>query len=428
MRDLLNFRRGAALCFGALSFAAVATVAATPASATGSYSPYNESASTALARYVRSLASDPRDFNALIGAGRAALELGDAQAAAGFFARADDSNPNSPLPQVGMGAVAAATGNATSALAYFQRARQLGAATTLLACSRGLAYDLLGQQAQAQADYRLALTGADRDEAARRLALSLAISGDRAAALATLSPLMARRDPAAARTRAFVLALTGDANGAMAAINSAMPGSSGQLSPFLARLPALAAGDKAAAVNLGIFPETGTAFASASRSRSSAVTAPIQGDRLAGIDQLLSNANGGVQAQVQVQAGAPSAYQPWTPAQPAAPIAASYTPPAQTNVETLAFSPRRIWLQIASGARAGALPGQFERLKRANRDLFDGIPGYVVAAGDKARLIIGPFKNSVDAETFASDLTSANIAAFPWRNSETDRIVPVVSE
>ena len=48
----------------------------------------------------------------------------------------------------------------------------------MLGCDRGLAYDLLGQQAQAQADYRAALSGADADEARRRLALSLAISGD----------------------------------------------------------------------------------------------------------------------------------------------------------------------------------------------------------------------------------------------------------
>ena len=59
----------------------------------------------ALARYVRTLASSRKDFESLIGAGKSALELGDAQAAAGFFARADDVDPRSPLPQAGMGAV-----------------------------------------------------------------------------------------------------------------------------------------------------------------------------------------------------------------------------------------------------------------------------------------------------------------------------------
>src|SRR5947209_15271082 len=155
---------------GALVACTCALVAA-PAWAQGSYSPYDESASTALARYVRTLASDPTDFQSLIGAGRAAIELGDAQAAAGFFARADDANPNSPLPQAGMGAVSVANGDAQAALPYFQRAQQLGASPATFACDRGLAYDLLGQQAKAQADYRVALSGPDRDEARRRLAL-----------------------------------------------------------------------------------------------------------------------------------------------------------------------------------------------------------------------------------------------------------------
>jgi len=83
MRGLLRYglRITLALCAGAIAIA--------PAAAQGSYSPYDESPTAALARYVRTLASDPKDFESLIGAGKAALELGDAQAAAGFFARAD---------------------------------------------------------------------------------------------------------------------------------------------------------------------------------------------------------------------------------------------------------------------------------------------------------------------------------------------------
>ena len=149
----------------ALACAGLAAVAAAPACAQGSYSPYNETAAAALARYVRALADDPKDFNSLIGAGRAALELGDTQAAAGFFARADEVNPRSPLPQAGMGAVQVASGNGKGAMPYFTRAQQLGATQTVLGCDRGLAYDLLGQQAKAQNDYRAALSGADADEA-----------------------------------------------------------------------------------------------------------------------------------------------------------------------------------------------------------------------------------------------------------------------
>ena len=69
--------------------------------------------------------------------------------------------------------------------------------------------------------------------------------------------------------RAFVLALTGDSNGAMLAISAAMPGSWARVSPFLQKLPALAPAQKAAAVNLGVFPDAGdTAYA---------YNAPVQG-------------------------------------------------------------------------------------------------------------------------------------------------------
>ena len=47
---------------------------------------YHETPADALARNVKVLGSKPRDFEALIGAGRAALAIGDTQAAAGFLA------------------------------------------------------------------------------------------------------------------------------------------------------------------------------------------------------------------------------------------------------------------------------------------------------------------------------------------------------
>jgi Flp pilus assembly protein TadD len=416
MREFLQLRLACALCA-----CAAAAVSAVPAAATGSYSPYNETASAALARYVRALASDPKDFDALIGAGRSALELGDAQAAAGFFARADDVNSQSPLPQIGMGAVSVANGDANGALGYFNRAQQRGASVAQFACPRGLAYDLLGQQAQAQADYRVAQKGADHDEATRRLALSLAIAGNRTAALATLSPLMARRDPATIRARAFVLALTGDANGALAAINAAMPGGSARLAPFLQRLTTLGAGEKAAAVNLGIIPDgSGTAYASATPQPLPATT--VASDRLAGIDDVL-------RAPVPPPAPVRTVQQAWTGAPVAGATQASYSVPVRHAVQQAAVqTPRRIWLQLATAADASTMPRRFERMKRMNGELFDGIPGYVATSTDKVRLLIGPFKNSNDAETFAEDLASAHITAFQWRNSETDRIVPVAAE
>src|SRR5687768_16116593 len=117
----LSLRALALLLFAAAPVAVLPTTAA----AQGSYSPYDETPSAALARYVRTLASSPKDFTTLIGAGRAALALGDVHAAAGFFARADEVYPQSPLPQAGMGAVSVANGEPYAALPYFTRAQQL---------------------------------------------------------------------------------------------------------------------------------------------------------------------------------------------------------------------------------------------------------------------------------------------------------------
>jgi hypothetical protein len=65
-------------------------VAAIPSAALSQGVPvYSESAADALARNVRTLATNPKDFNALIAAGKAALKLGDTQAAAGFFGSAE---------------------------------------------------------------------------------------------------------------------------------------------------------------------------------------------------------------------------------------------------------------------------------------------------------------------------------------------------
>jgi Flp pilus assembly protein TadD len=408
MRGLLRpFGREALI---ALAMAAVFT--AVPASAQGSYSPYNETATAALTRYLHTLASDPKDFASLIGAGRAALDLGDAQAAAGFFARADDVNPRSPLPQAGMGAVSVLNGEPQAALPYFSRAEQLGATLITIGCDRGLAYDLMGRQADAQADYRAALSGPDGDEARRRLALSLAISGDRSGALTTLSPLVAKGDVAAGRTRAFVLALTGDTGAAMTAINAAMPGSSASLAPFFQRLSSLPAGQKAAAANLGIFPDSGDVrFASASVPQ---VTSSETTNRLAGIDELLRQ-----------PAPAPAQQPAYRPA----PQQVAYAAPVR-SAPAAAYTPvkSKIWLQLASGSNAAALSGQFQQIKSKNSELFDGIPGYIARSPDRARLLVGPFRSAKDAETFAEDLQTVDVSSFKYSNSPADQIVPLGTE
>ena len=377
---------------------------------------YREPPTAALDRHIRVLARSPKDFLALIGAGKAALALGDTHAAVGFFGRADEVFPSSPLPQAGMGAAMVSDGDAYGAMRYFARAQQLGATAAMIGADRGLAYDLTGRHSDAQADYRAALTGNDSDEARRRLALSLAISGDKARAMETLAPLAARGDMGATRARALVLALSGDLEGARRSLDSVMPGSSARMAPFFAKLPSLRSDQKAAAVNLGIFPNTGQpnyAYASPPPVTSQppvrsppaqrvAGTMPMSGDGLASIDELLR----------------PNTVSPTGPQTIDRPVQIASIPPqarAPSGGMPVTVGTRpRVWVQLASGSNPSALPEQFRRMKSRYRDLLEGIGGYVAETPGRSRLLIGPFKNSSDANVFVEDLESVSVDAFSW--------------
>lgn len=364
---------------------------------------------------LRTLATEPKDFGALIGAGNAALDLGDTMAAAGFFGRAEEVGPSNPLPQAGMGAAMVAQGNAQGALVYFQRAVAYRGSVLTFAADRGLAYDLLGRHGEAQADYRMALLGSDHDEARRRLALSLAITGKKAEAIQTLGPLMARGDPAAARCRALVLALSGDSDGAKRTLEAALPGSSAPMDPFFRRLPSLSSRDKAAAVNLGIFPDSAThSYAPATPQVAS--VAP-SADRLASIEDLLGRYDT-PQSVAQQPAPPPTVAPQYNPA-PSVRMAniperltQRATAPAPTK--STVSADKRYWVQLASGANAADLPDEFRRIRNRKPDYFDGLSGYVADGDGRSRLLIGPFKDRRDAESFAGSLEEARIDAFSW--------------
>jgi Flp pilus assembly protein TadD len=213
-----------------------------------------------LSTNLRILADSPHNVGALIGAGKAALELGDAQGALTFFARAEQDAPQDGWAKKWEGSALVQLEQPAAAIKYFRDAVSLGVPEAAVAGDRGLAWDISGDPRRAQRDYRLALSQGSDPEVTRRLALSLAISGDREQALQLLQAQLDRRDRAAYRTRAFVLALTGDRQDADRAVESALPAQQAAgLEPFLARLPSLSLADRARAVHLGHFPGNGHA-------------------------------------------------------------------------------------------------------------------------------------------------------------------------
>jgi hypothetical protein len=199
----------------------------------------------------------------------------------------------------------------------------------------------------------------------------------------------------------------------MKAIDAVMPGSWARVAPFVQRLPGLSAGQKAAAVNLGIFPDSnGTAYAYA---------APVPTtNRLSDIEEQLSATPRPAAVSQAVQPN----FQPPRTVQ----VAYSRPPvPAATQRTVAAFQPR-IWLQLASGANSGDLASRFQRMKAKSPDLFEDIKPYVAQSGDGSRLVIGPFRGSSDAELFAQDLESIGVSPMKWTNSQADRIAPLPAE
>ncbi|WP_123640017.1 tetratricopeptide repeat protein [Tsuneonella flava] len=201
------------------------------------------------------LARNGSDFNALIDAGNASLELDDIDAAVGFFGRADELRPGDARVKAGLATAALRSDRPLDAITQFDQAVSAGVDPVSVASDRGLAYDLVGDNASAQAQYRLALSRRADDDTIRRLALSLAISGDKDGFEKTLLPLLQKRDFGAYRVRAMGLAILGRKDEATSIAEAVMPRDlAAQMLPYLDYMPRLTRAQQAAAANLGKFP------------------------------------------------------------------------------------------------------------------------------------------------------------------------------
>ena len=211
----------------------------------------SERLSNALTRLARNAA----DVSALLDAGEAALDVGDVDAAIGFFGRANELSPDNSRVKLGLGKAYSRSRRPIEALRLFAEAERAGVANDRMAEDRAMAFDLVGDNRSAQELYRLALARGGGAEVKRRLALSLAISGDRAGFESTLLPLLEARDLAAFRTRAFGLAILGDTREAIGISDAMLPKQmADRIRPYLEYMPRLTQAQQAAAGTLGVFP------------------------------------------------------------------------------------------------------------------------------------------------------------------------------
>ena len=202
------------------------------------------------------LGRDPRDVNALMDAADAARALGDYDASIGFYRRAEDLSPNNARIKSGLAKALVLSGDPVAAIPVFAEAERAGARASEIASDRGLAFDLVGDNATAQRYYIGALDGSGDDEARMRYAVSQAIAGDVEAAQQTLLPLLRKQDKPGWRTRAFTLAIVGDTKEAVDLANRILPAPLAQnVAPYLRYMPRLTKAQQAAAANLGKFPK-----------------------------------------------------------------------------------------------------------------------------------------------------------------------------
>ena len=260
--------RHSALWFGG---AALLALAAAPAFAQQSaptapgFVPQPTPTADKLAAAMSTLGRSPQDVEALIAAGEASAALDDTPAALQFLARAEKLRPADPRIPAARGRAFVRMGRPGEALRRFADAERGGMAPATYADDRGLAYDLVGDQAHAQLEYNRALAVREDAEVRRRLAISQAISGDQPGAEKTLDPLLRQQDRASWRTKALVMALGGNTTGAERVTATMMPGFSTAYLPLFRRLSEIRdPADRAFAAHLGEFTRTPARLADAS--------------------------------------------------------------------------------------------------------------------------------------------------------------------
>lgn len=442
--DLPEFAplRGPLVAFALCGPVALAALGAAPAplAAQAVVQASPDPAAEDLRTALRGLAANPESLADLLAAGHASLSLGDADAALGFFARAQDVAPDNGEVMVGLALVALRQEDVVDALGWFDLAEASGGDLSPFLGDRGLAFDLAGAGERARAFYRQALAREAEDEVVRRMAVSYAIAGDSAASEAMLLPLLQRQDMAAFRARAFSLAIMGRQYEAASIVETMLPGRvSSRMMPYLRAMPRLTPAQQAAAANLGTFPEEdqigrddpelaaylsgGTAVAR----RSGPPARP--GSRLAPQGEPL-----GPSARTAAQTTQPADLaEADIPAPPS--FAEAFERLVQEDAEEQAppdpvAEPEpqeqgRYWVQLGIGRNISAFAFDWRRRVRDAGGLLDGMEPYRVPARGTNRLVTGPFTSADEARELINNLRAAGVDAIPFTRDDDEEVVPL---
>ena len=409
---------------------------------------------------LKRLARNPRDVQALVDAGDASLQVGDLDAAMGFFGRAQSLSPNNSEAKLGRAAVFLRSERPIEALRIYADAEAQGISTGSVAADRGLAYDLAGNNAQAQESYRSALAQGADPVVTRRLAISHAIAGDEPKFEARLLPMLEQGDLSAFRARAFGLAILGRVDEATAISNAVMPRDlASRIAPYLAYMPRLTKAQQAGAANLGVFPqaaEIGRDDPQIARYASTGSVSPVanvdarlvpQGQQLGTASPASSSPPPGgsrlaAVANKQAQPASQPAPQPklrvdeafagmekLAPTASAPPVdrvdLSSFKPPREVAAPpppAKPIHPSREWVQVATGRDRTALRFDWRRIARKAPDLLSEFDPHVVRWGQANRLLAGPVESAAAARTLVNALKAQGLDSFAYSSPEGQEI------
>lgn len=420
-----------------------------------------------LNRALMELARRPTEPSALLEAGDASLEVGDFDAAIGFYGRAREVSPNDARVSLGLARVYLRTGRPVEAIPLLREAEAAGASPRDILSDQALAFDLVGDQAKAQVAYARALELSPQDdEARRRLAISRAISGNAGGFSAALDPLIEARDAGALRARAFGLAILGEQERAEAIVNASMPPDlAARINPYLAYMPRLTAAQQAAAANLGIFPRAADigredpriarfAREGAAGSRLEPAGEPL-GPRVAAASNPVvqpTPAPAPTPAPTPTPTPAPTpspATQPTVSTPPVkvadafADLGGTTMPPVATSGEAVDLAkieirreappkpapepakpahPSRIWVQLATGRDVAALGFDWRRFVRRTDGLLDKFKPHTTPWGEANRLLAGPVDSNEAARDLINALAEKGIETFRYTSPEGTEI------
>jgi Flp pilus assembly protein TadD len=318
--------------------------------------------------YERALNADATSAVALEAAGGNALRRGDGASAFGYFAGWASQDRTNPRAMLGLGASLILRQQPDEALPVLARALELGAPRGAVAAQKGLALDLLGQQRDAQIAYAEAIAAdpADRTNP-QRMALSLAISGDRAAALRMMGRFADDTSSVdVRRTLATVHALSGSLAVAEEIGAATLPPEQARaVAAFHAGLSRLSPAQKAAAVHFG---------------------------RVAG------------------------------PALAAALPPPEAAPPPEGA--TISDAPQ-IWVQVLSTPNRASLPAEWRRIARDAGAAVDGLGVSVQPTGTTNRLLLGPMPDQGAATALVRRLAERRVAAIVNRTAAGTPLEPL---